>query len=275
MNKIRWTLLPLLAGLIAGCASLAAPAGSTPAAPVTPSPSPSSPGIVSASAIVVPAQTSRLGFLISARIKEVDIKEGDQVQAGQTLVVLDTPDLNTAVTAAQASVDAAQADANLQRYRRKVTFFGKTWYLSGPPERIAKADAVVQQAQAALEVAQANLAQGILKAPYSGTVIELDAVPGELVQPGQVVAVIGDLSHLQIETTDLSERQISRIKIGQSAVVHVKALNQDSPGKISAISPMAVRKDNDLVFKVTIQLEAQDARLLWGMSADVEIQTGE
>src|SRR5215510_2344861 len=68
---------------------------------------------VTASAVVVPAQVSELGFLISALAKEVPVKEGDAVKAGQTLIVLDTPDLEFAATEAQAALHSAQAYADL------------------------------------------------------------------------------------------------------------------------------------------------------------------
>lgn len=276
MKNYRWILLAGLVVMMAGCASPAATVTPAPVDSASPASSKAVPGGVNASAEIVPAVTSQLGFLISARVKEVDVKEGDQVQAGQKLVVLDTPDLNTAVNSAQAALSSAQADANLQRYRRKFEFpSGRIMYLSGPPERIQKADALVDQTQATLEVAQANMAQGTLLAPYAGTVVELNAVPGQLVQPEQIVAILGDLSHLQVKTTDLSEREIAKVKLGQPVTVHVKALNQDVPGTVTAISPLATRKDNDLVFQVTIELDQQVADLRWGMTADVAIQTGE
>src|ERR1043165_7279580 len=62
---------------------------------------------VTASAVVVPTQTFELGFLISGIAKDVPVKEGDSVKAGQTLIVLDTPDLQFAVAEAQAALRAA------------------------------------------------------------------------------------------------------------------------------------------------------------------------
>jgi hypothetical protein len=76
----------------------------------------SSAGIVSASANVAPAQTSQMGFLISAAVKEVDVKEGDQVKAGQTLIVLHTPDLSLSVTAAKACNPLRTGQVDLLNY---------------------------------------------------------------------------------------------------------------------------------------------------------------
>src|SRR5690349_18824590 len=73
---------------------------------------------VTASGVVVPAQVSELGFLISGIAREIPVKEGEAIKAGQTLSVLDAPDLEFAVTEAQANLRAAQVYADLQKYRR-------------------------------------------------------------------------------------------------------------------------------------------------------------
>ena len=279
MKKFCWT--KLMAGMIltiilAGCASPSpAPASLPTSAVSTPvaNTSSSTADSVTASAVVAPAQISQLGFLISAPVKEVDVKEGDKVKQGQTLVVLDTPQLSLSVNAAQAALTSAQAKAIIRSYQHKEYIDGKVYYLSGPPELRQIANIQVVQAQAALETAQATLAQGTLTAPYDGTVVSLNIVPGQLVQPGQVVAVIGDLNHLQIETTDLSERDIAGVQIGQTATIHVKALNRDFTGRVIAIAPMATKHNADWVYKVTIEFDKQPQNLLWGMSADVTIQT--
>ena len=75
-------------------------------------------GTVVASAVVVPAQITHLSFLTSALVKEVSVKEGDAVTTGQTLVVLNTPELEYNVIAAQEGFRSRQAYAELQRYKR-------------------------------------------------------------------------------------------------------------------------------------------------------------
>jgi multidrug efflux pump subunit AcrA (membrane-fusion protein) len=63
---------------------------------------------VTASAVIVPAQVSEMGFLISGIVRDIPVKEGDRVKAGQTLMVLDTPDLRSVSEAKPAC--AAQAE---------------------------------------------------------------------------------------------------------------------------------------------------------------------
>lgn len=230
---------------------------------------------VKASAVVVPAQESRLSFVISGMVDEVTVKEGDQVEAGQVLVKLDTTEQEFDIVAAQASLNAAELDAQIQRRRRRQFDFDtfNFIYVSTPGETIQAADAKVDQMRSALEAVKASLAQATLIAPFGATVVRVDVEPGEYVQPGQVLIKLARLDELQIETTDLSELNIAAVKIGQPATVFVEALNENFPGKVTAISPISNTIGGDVVFNVTIQLDEQPKDLLWGMSADVEINT--
>jgi membrane fusion protein (multidrug efflux system) len=228
---------------------------------------------VTASAVIVPAQVSRLGFLASALVKEVAVNEGDEVSAGQTLVVLNTPELEYNLLAAEAALRSAQGEEKVQSYRRvKDRRNGRVFFDVVPPEVRQIAHAHVQQAQAALEVAQASLTQSTLVAPYEAIVASVNVVPGEYVQQNQVVVTLATLNNLQLETTDLSERDIASVKIGAPVNISVEASNENISGKVVGISPMASTVGGDIVFKVTIAFDKQPENLLWGMTAEVTIE---
>ena len=273
MRKFYWSILLVLSIILTACEP-ASSATTVSTAPPTNSITHAS-GSVTASAEVVPAQKSEMAFAISASVKEVTVKEGDQVKDGQTLIVLDTPDLDAALLSAQAELASAQANVTVQRegHQTRVVIGHKLRWTGAMPEIRQQADARALQAQAGLQLAQANLAQGTLVAPFDGTVVSIDVHVGEVVQPDQVVATIGDLNRLQVETKDLSERDIANVRIGQAAVVHLKAFSQDLKGQVIAISPKTEEYKNDTVVKVTIQLDQQPDGLLWGMTGDVDIQT--
>lgn len=234
----------------------------------------SDPDLVIASAVVVPVQVTQLGFTISALVKEIAVSEGEQVQAGQTLIVLDVPELEYAVIAAEAAYKSASLHAKLQDADRvKVInqYTGRVTFVSLPGEVKIKAESKAAQAQAALESAQASLAQTILIAPFDGTVTSIGVIHGELAQADQTVLTLAKLDTLQIETTDLIERDIVRVKIGQRVNVSITALDVTVSGKVIRISPIAKTIGGDVVFPVTIQLDKQPVGLLWGMTAEVEI----
>ncbi len=267
--------------LAIGLLVLTACASPTPAAPA-PTAAPvedvyvSSPDAVIASAEVEPAQVSQIGFTISALVKEIPVNEGDVVKAGDVLMVLNTPDLEFAIISAEADFNARTQAAELQKadkvlYVDPNTGF-KRWY-SLPPEVLQKAQAKADQAKATWDSALASFAQATIYAPFDGAVVDIAVIPGELVQVNQVVLVLADLNDLQITTTDLSERDIARVKIGQNVEVTIEALDVTVTGKVVRISPIAENVGGDVVYPVTIELDEQPDGLLWGMSAEVQIET--
>jgi RND family efflux transporter MFP subunit len=228
---------------------------------------------VTASAVVVPTHVAQLGFLISAIARDIPVKEGDTVQAGQTLVVLDTPALQFAVTEAQAALHSAQAYADLQKYKKvEDRRNGKVFFDTVPAEYRQRADVKVQQAQVALEIAQFNLTQATLTAPFDGTVASISVIPGEFVPSDQIIVTLATLNVFQVETTDLSERAITKVRIGAPVNIFIEAVNADFTGKVTDISPRADIVGGDVVFKVTIAFDKQPQNLLWGMTAEVTIE---
>lgn len=268
----------LLAGLLllTACASPTTAETVATAAPVVEEVSVSSPDVVIASADVEPAQVSALGFTLSALVKEVSVNEGDLIKAGDTLMVLNTPELEYAVISAEANYNARTQAAQLQKADKVLyidpTTGKKSWY-SLPREVFLKAQAQADQAKAAWDSASATFAQSTLTAPFDGMVVDVAVIPGELVQANQVVITIADLSNLQITTTDLSERDIARVKLGQSVSIYIEALDVTISGKVIQISPKSETVGGDVVYPVTIELDEQPDGLLWGMSAEVEIST--
>jgi len=252
-------LLPILFAAGCGTAPTAAPAPvvQTEQGPET------APDSIVASAVVVPAQNSQLSFVISGTVKELVVREGDVVKVGQTLITLDAPVLEYGVL---------QAEANL----RAAEFEYQYWVpprFDRPPERRQLAEQELVKVQKALDTARAEFTQAALIAPFNGTVTAIEIAPGELVQPGQVVITLADLDHLKIETTDLSERDLPDVRVGQSANILIEAFSEEFTGKVIAIAPMADSLGGDVVYEITLEFDAQPPNLLWGMSAEVQIKT--
>ena len=219
---------------------------------------------ISAAAVVVPPNEARLSFATIGSVTSVDVKVGDKVTAGQTLVALDTTIQEASVRQAEANLLAAQIQVKYQKR------------LGVDEVHIQTAEAEVERAQALLDSANAALTtQSTLLAPFDGTIVSVDISPAETVTPGQVVIVLGDLSNYQIETTDLSERDVIRVQIGQPAKVSIEALNEEFSGKVIDVDRVSSTLGGDVVYTVTIELDTQPQGLLWGMSADVQIETAE
>ncbi len=260
MKKILLIACIALALSLTACGTAATPAA-VPTIVLNAPPAAAS-GSVSASGEVVPVQRVQLSFPLIGVAKTVAVKAGDQVQAGQTLVVLDTSILEARLK---------EAEANLTAARTQVRYLTR---IGTDDEHLKSAQADVDRAQASLDSAKATLAQASLTAPFDGTVASIDISPAETVVPGQVVIEMGDLSRFQVETTDLSERDVPSVQVGQSVKVSVQALNQQFPGKVTEVSRISSTVGGDVIYKVTIALDTQPQGLLWGMTADVEIETG-
>lgn len=165
-----------------------------------------------------------------------------------------------ALDAAQAAVD--QAQANLDQLR------------AGPSNgALAVAEASVQRAQAALRLAQVSVAETELHAPFAGTIAALQAHPGEYITPGTALLQLADLTAWQIETTDLTESNIVRVRQGQKVQLSFDALpDLELSGHVSRIRPLGENKQGDITYAVAIILDQQDARLHWNMTAAVLIE---
>jgi HlyD family secretion protein len=164
-----------------------------------------------------------------------------------------------ALAAAQAAVD--QAQANLDQLRAGVS-----------ESRLAVASAEVQRAQAALKLAQVAVAEAELRAPFVGTIAALDVQIGEYVAPGAPVVHLADLAAWQIETIDLNERNIVRVREGSQASVTFDAIpGLELLGKVRRIRALGENKQGDITYAVTIQLDQQNPQLRWNMTATVAI----
>jgi membrane fusion protein (multidrug efflux system) len=118
---------------------------------------------------------------------------------------------------AQAHGSAAQASASLQTAKTAPQ------QLQVMQAKAASADARVQQAQAALAQAELNLQYTTVKAPTDGVVSRKSVEPGQVVQPGQPLLALVNLTDVWI-TANFKETQLTNMRPGQRAEVSVDAL---------------------------------------------------
>jgi HlyD family secretion protein len=123
-----------------------APVEPTPTPQIDLSAQPALPSVVSAEGFVVPDQDADLSFKVGSQVAEVLVAEGDEVQAGQVLIRLDSSQQQKAVAQAQSGVVQAQASLTSAEARLDQA-------LAGPTAQ------AIAQAQAAVDTAKARLAQ--------------------------------------------------------------------------------------------------------------------
>ncbi len=139
---------------------------------------------------------------------------------------------------------------------------------------LAVAQANVNAAQAARDLAADKLKDAKLVAPFSGTVASLDIDPGEFAAPGATVLRLADTSAWQIETTDLTELNIAKVRAGMPATLTFDAVPElELSGKVANIKPYGESKQGDIVYTVIVAPDQPDARLRWNMTAKVTIES--
>ncbi len=177
--------------------------------------------------------------------QEYTIAQARYAQVARGASAEDIRVAESAVAVAQANLSRVQAGAR--------------------PEEIAAAQARLKQAQAALSDAT-------LAAPFAGTVAAVNLKEGEMVSPGMPVVMLGDLSNLRLETDDLSETNIARVKLGQSVAVNFEALpGKTFNGKVTYIAPISSQKQGGTNYTIYIELDSLDPALRWGMTGHIEI----
>jgi RND family efflux transporter MFP subunit len=261
MKKVFWIFTSVLALVLSACGASATPTAIPTVSVDAAAQSSASSGKSSSSAIVVPVEKVELSFPLSGAVKTVEVAAGDSVTAGQPLVTLETVILEAKVK---------EAEARVVTVKTQLAYLVRT---GTSQERYDAAQADIDSAQAQVDIIKAQLAQATLTAPFAGTIASVDISPAEFANPGQIVIVMGDLSHFQIETTDMSEKDVPALKIGQPATVFIEALDQDFSGKVVDIARFSETVGGDVVFKVTLKLDDQPDGLRWGMSAEVTIET--
>jgi multidrug resistance efflux pump len=162
------------------------------------------------------------------------------------------------IEAAEAGLAAAQARADQLKAEA-----------SGQPNPTYAA--AIQQAEAALQAARTAVADTELRAPFAGTIAQLNIKTGETAAPGVPVMVLADFANWFVETDDLTEIKVPNVKEGQAVIVKFDALpDVNLKGAVESIGTLFQTSSGDIVYPVKIKLIETDPRLRWGMTAAVE-----
>jgi HlyD family secretion protein len=168
---------------------------------------------------------------------------------------------------AQQSVLSAQQRVRLSEADLAVAQLG------APAEELAVADAQLRQAEAAVESVRVGLSRAELRAPFAGSVAQLDLRVGEWLSPGEARIFLGDLSDLYIETTDLDEIDVARVAPGVAARLTFDALpGVELPGIVERIALKTGAALGGTAYPVIIAPLEDHQGLRWGMTAFIDIE---
>ncbi|MGH7672971.1 MAG: efflux RND transporter periplasmic adaptor subunit, partial [Gemmatimonadales bacterium] len=177
---------------------------------------------VTATGTLGPKEEIALGFKVGGVVARVRVDEGQAVRAGETLAALDLGEIDPAVARAQSAADKAERD--LARASR--LYADSVATLSQVEDARTGRDVAVAELQAATF----NRRHAIIVAPSSGVILRRSAESGELVPPGATVLVLGSDARGKVVRAGLADRDVVRLRRGDSATVRFAAL----PGRVFA-----------------------------------------
>ena len=250
------------------------------------------PDLLEAVGTVRAAQTSDASSQMMGNIVEIRAHEGDHVQRGQVLAVIDDSqpraavDRSTAVDlAAQqqlvgADSDLTLAESTLKRYQ---TLFEKK---SVSPQEFDEVKARQQAALARRDMAKAGQAQALaalsqartsldytrIRAPFDGVVTQKKADSGTLASPGMPIFTVEDVRHYRLEAT-INENDLQYVRTGKQVSVVIDALDNESlDGKVAQIVPAADAASRTFLVKIELPT---DTRLRSGLFGRAQFSRGE
>lgn len=273
---MRTRIVPISLAVIlvaGGIVALRARAGSPPPAPLAaPAQQPVAPisvtvtpvrradwvSSVTATGTVASLREAKVASTLSGIVGEVFVSEGQRVQQGEPLMRLRTDQL--AAMAAQAAAAVAQtkaardlAEANLQRTRSLYQPGAVSVHeLDVAEAQFRQTQAQLQLAEATSALAQIQLRDATVTAPFGGTITQRKVEPGEAVSPMSLVFVLAQLDDVYAELV-VPERQREGLRVGQSVAITVDALpGMSLPGKIAEIQPAATISSRSFTVKVRV-----------------------
>ncbi len=191
--------------------------------------------------------------LVGGTLIAVPVAEGDRVAAGQVLARIDSAAQDAVVRQAVAALDAAlvaqdQAEAT---YARSLALGANISGVALEADRRAAQSAMQEVARmtALLEQAQVQLARHTLRAPIAGSLVTLDAEPGQTVDAATVLMTLADLGDLVVET-DVDEVYASQIAVGQPAVLQLAGAADTRAGQVRTVAGRVDAATGGLAVKI-------------------------
>jgi RND family efflux transporter MFP subunit len=220
---------------------------------------------------------TRLAFRVGGPLIQVNVKAGDQVQRGDTLMQIDPQDFKDRILVldAQLSGALAQLDNARQDFRRMKQLFDEKvipqadFDHAGTGRNIAEAG--VKAIRAQLKIARHQLDYTTLKAPYDGIITQTHIENFEMVAPGQLMVGLHDISNLEIKINVPENEIINHPLIpGQKAGVRFPSLGQKQfPVTLKEWKTTADRATRTYGTTFTMP-RPQGVQILPGMTAEIE-----
>lgn len=211
---------------------------------------------------------------VSGQVREVMVREGEAVSAGQVLINMDPSEYQARVDQAQGALVAARGQLDIAVKTRDSNqallaqgFISQNAYTTAASQyEIARAN--VDSARGALDAARKSLADTVIVAPLSGLVSSRTVQPGEKVSPDNPLLNIVDLRQLELEAA-VPASEIMRVALGQQVQVSVEGMAESVPGTVVRINPATQSGSRSIM--TYIRIDNPNRTLRAGMFAEAQL----
>lgn len=228
------------------------------------------------SGTIAPFVQATVRSKVGGEVEQLKLREGQDVREGDVIARVDTRNLQAQYDREAAAVEKARADLELARLNRDKnrTLLDQKFISQNTFEQTESAYAGsvadLKLAQAQARVAQINLEDAVIRAPFSGTIAKRLVQPGEKVSPDSDIVTLVDLKQMVLEAA-VPAAEIPSVRVGQKVRFRVGGFgDRKFEGEVQRINPLTA--EGSRAIPVYIAVPNADSALKGGMFAQGELQ---
>lgn len=211
---------------------------------------------------------------VGGEVRDVLVREGEAVKAGQVLVRMDTSEYQARVDQARGTLNAARGQLDIATKGRDNNqalldkgFISRNAF-DNAASQYAIAQANVDAARGALEIVQKSLNDTVIRAPMSGLISLRSVQPGEKVSPDNRLLDIINLQKMELEAA-VPTSDIGQVVLGQPVTLRVEGLDISFSGRVTRINPSTQNGSRSVL--VYVQVPNPQSMLRAGMFAEAQL----
>ncbi|MCT7377235.1 efflux RND transporter periplasmic adaptor subunit [Chelativorans salis] len=216
-----------------------------------------------AQSVAQPYRTVDVISSTEGTLAEIEVDEGDEVEAGTVLARVRPEARESELASAEAQVESLEADLAAIRELEARGFATQS--------RVRELRSQLESARATLESVRSDIRDTTIEAPIPGIVSDLYVNSGQTTPVGTNIVRIVDNAPLRV-TAQISQRDVGRVDVGREAVVSF-ATGALAKGRVCYVAPAGDPETR--TFRVEIRVPNEERKVPSVVSAEIRLPTGE